>query len=74
MIVRLTWARAACSRPALSGASRAHFGELSAELASAWETARQPALCGARGGERRRAEGAGRKPKLVFLERRPQRG
>ncbi|MET8179496.1 transposase family protein [Streptomyces sp. NPDC005336] len=69
MIVKLTWARAACSHPALSGVSRAHFGELLAELASAWEAARQSALREARGGERLRAEGAGRKPKLVFLDR-----
>jgi hypothetical protein len=67
--VKLTWARAACSHPALSGVSRAHFAELSAELASAWEAARQSALRETRGGERRRAEGAGRKPKLVFLDR-----
>ncbi|MEU0836213.1 DUF3732 domain-containing protein [Streptomyces sp. NPDC005969] len=67
--MKLTWARAAWSHPALSGVSRAHFGELSAELASAWEAARQSALREARGGERRRAEGAGRKPKLVFLDR-----
>ncbi|MEU6086473.1 transposase family protein [Streptomyces sp. NPDC047085] len=40
-----------------------------AELATAWEAARQSALREARGGERRRAEGAGRKPKLVFLDR-----
>ncbi|WP_406402602.1 transposase family protein [Streptomyces sp. NBC_00879] len=40
-----------------------------AELASAWEAARQSALREARGGERRRTEGAGRKPKLVFLDR-----
>ncbi|MFF1278986.1 transposase family protein [Streptomyces marokkonensis] len=68
-VVTLTWARAVCSHPALSGVSRAHFGELLAELASAWEAARQSTLREARGGERRRAEGAGRKPRLVFLDR-----
>jgi hypothetical protein len=67
--VKLTWARAACSHPALSGVSRAHFGELFAELAGPWEAARQSALRAARGGPRRRAEGAGRKPKLVFFDR-----
>ncbi|MFG3058572.1 transposase family protein [Streptomyces sp. NPDC048231] len=67
--MKLTWARAACSHPAPSGVSRAHFGELFAELASAWEAARQSALREAGGEERRRAEGAGRKPKLVFLDR-----
>ena len=67
--MKLTWARAACSHPALSGVSRAHFGELFAELAGPWEAARQSALRAARGGDRRRAEGAGRKPKLVFIDR-----
>jgi hypothetical protein len=67
--VKLTWARAACSHPALSGVSRAHFGELFAELAGPWEAARQSTLRAARGGERKRAEGAGRKPKLVFFDR-----
>jgi hypothetical protein len=67
--VKLTWARAVCSHPALSGVSRAHFGELFAELAGPWEAARQSGLHTARGGPRRRAEGAGRKPKLVFFDR-----
>ncbi|MCQ4044883.1 transcriptional regulator [Streptantibioticus rubrisoli] len=39
------------------------------ELAGPWEAARQSALRAARGGERKRAEGAGRKPKLVFFDR-----
>lgn len=67
--MKLTWARAACSHPALSGVSRAHFGELFAELTGPWEATRQSTLRAARGGERKRAEGAGRKPKLVFFER-----
>ncbi|MFF2518133.1 transposase family protein [Streptomyces sp. NPDC058086] len=67
--MKLTWARAACSHPALSGVSRAHFGELFAELAALWEAARQSGLREARGGERRRAAGAARKPKLVFCDR-----
>ncbi|GAA2971997.1 transposase family protein [Streptomyces enissocaesilis] len=67
--MKLTWARAACSHPALSGVSRAHFGELFAEVAGPWEAARQSTLRAARGGERKRAEGAGRKPKLVFFDR-----
>ncbi|WLW49855.1 hypothetical protein [Streptomyces sp. YU58] len=45
--------------------SRAHFGELFAELADPWEAARQSTLRVARGGTRKRAAGAGRKPKLV---------
>ncbi|WP_434600090.1 helix-turn-helix domain-containing protein [Streptomyces sp. A5-4] len=40
-----------------------------AELAGPWEAARQSTLRAARGGSRRRAEGAGRKPKLVFFDR-----
>ena len=67
--MKLTWARAACSHPALSGVSRAHFGELFAELAAPWEAARQSGLREARGGERRRAAGAGRKPKPVLCDR-----
>ncbi|WP_344500456.1 transposase family protein [Streptomyces enissocaesilis] len=53
----------------MSGVSRAHFGELFAEVAGPWEAARQSTLRAARGGERKRAEGAGRKPKLVFFDR-----
>ncbi|MFA3843020.1 transposase family protein [Streptomyces aureus] len=67
--MKLTLARAACSHPALSGVCRAHFGELFAELAAPWKAARQSGLREARGGERRRAAGAGRKPKLVFCDR-----
>ncbi|MEV4334273.1 transposase family protein [Streptomyces sp. NPDC049597] len=40
-----------------------------AEIAGPWEAARQSALRADRGGERKRAEGAGRKPKLVFFDR-----
>ncbi|GGJ42063.1 hypothetical protein GCM10010121_061450 [Streptomyces brasiliensis] len=40
----LTWVRAACSHPALCGASRAHFGVLLEELAPKWEAARESAL------------------------------
>jgi hypothetical protein len=67
--VKLTWARAACSHPALSGVSRAHFGELLEELAAPWEAARESVLRDQRGGPRRRSVGAGRKPKLVFVDR-----
>ncbi|MFF9569866.1 transposase family protein [Streptomyces sp. NPDC014685] len=65
----LTWARAACSHPALSGISRAHFGELLEELAPKWEAARESALHERRGGDRRRAVGAGPKQRLVFTDR-----
>ncbi|MBT2401643.1 transposase family protein [Streptomyces sp. ISL-100] len=53
----------------MSGVSRAHFGELLAELAHPWEAARESALREERGGPRQRAAGAGRKPKLVFVDR-----
>lgn len=66
--MKLAWAGTACSHPALSGVSRAHFGELFAELADPWEAARQSTLRVARGGERKRAAGA-RKPKLVLHDR-----
>ncbi|MFG2632140.1 transposase family protein [Streptomyces sp. NPDC048473] len=65
----MTWARAACSHPALTGVSRAHLGELLEELAPVWDAARESELRQARGGPRRRAAGAGRKPKLVFADR-----
>jgi DDE superfamily endonuclease/Helix-turn-helix of DDE superfamily endonuclease len=67
--VTLAWARAACSHPALSGISRAHFGELLEELAPRWETIRESVLRDRRGGDRRRAAGAGPKRRLVFIDR-----
>lgn len=67
--MKLTWARTACSHPALSGVSRAHFGDLLQELAPRWTAVRESALHERRGGARRRAAGAGRKQKLVFLDR-----
>ncbi|MFE7712135.1 transposase family protein [Streptomyces sp. NPDC057486] len=67
--MKLTWARTACSHPALCGVSRAHFGELLEELAPKWEATRESALCERRGGARRRAVGEGRKQRLVFPDR-----
>ncbi|MFE5113451.1 transposase family protein [Streptomyces sp. NPDC056663] len=67
--MKLTWARTACTRPALSGVSRAHFGESLEELAPPWAAARASALHVMRGGPRKRAEGVGRKPCLVFTDR-----
>lgn len=64
-----TWARAACSHPALSGVSRPHFGELLEEIASPRAAARESALREQRGGPRRRSVGAGRKPKLLLGDR-----
>lgn len=65
----LAWARTACSHPALSGISRAHIGELLEELAPRWKAARESALRRRRGGDRRRAAGAGPKQRLVFVDR-----
>ncbi|WP_063774779.1 transposase family protein [Kitasatospora azatica] len=65
----LTWARAACSHPAPSGVSRAHLGDLIEELSPRWWARRESALDRQRGGKRHRAEGAGRKPKLEFVDR-----
>jgi hypothetical protein len=67
--VKLTWARAACAHPALSGVSRQHLGELLEELAPKWAAARESVLRERRGGDRRRTAGAGRKQKLVFTDR-----
>ncbi|WP_435279647.1 transposase family protein [Streptomyces sp. 1222.5] len=63
------WARAACSRPALSDISRAHFAELLKELAPKWQASRESALHERRGGDRRRTTGAGPKQRLVFVDR-----
>ncbi|MGP3685753.1 transposase family protein [Streptomyces sp. IBSNAI002] len=49
--------------------TRAHFGELAAELAGPWEAARQSTLRAARGGERKRVKRVGRKPTLGFFDR-----
>lgn len=63
------WARAACSHPALCGVSRAHLGELIEELAPVWEATHESALHERRGGDRRRAAGAGPNRRLVFVDR-----
>jgi hypothetical protein len=59
----------ALSRPAFTGISRQHFGELLEELAPRWEAAHESARAKARGGPPKRFPGAGRKPKLVFTDR-----
>ncbi|MEV8529895.1 transposase family protein [Streptomyces sp. NPDC052000] len=61
--------RAALSHPAFTGVTRQHFAELVVELAPRWEASRESDRTERRGGERRRAAGAGRKPKLVFTDR-----
>ncbi|WP_395576912.1 hypothetical protein [Streptomyces sp. BK79] len=61
--------RAALSHPAFTGISRQHFAELVFELAPRWEASRESDRTERRGGQRRRAAGAGRKAKLVFTDR-----
>ncbi len=63
------WARAALSHPAFCGVSRAHLGDLIEELADPWLARCESALDERRGGERRRAAGAGPKHDLVFTDR-----
>lgn len=48
---------------------RALFGELLKEPAPRWQAARESALHERRGGDRRRAAGAGPKQRLVFVDR-----
>jgi hypothetical protein len=57
------------SHAAFTGISRAHLGGLIEELAPAWQTRRESGLRERRGGDRRRAAGAGRKHELVFTDR-----
>ncbi|MEU5322894.1 transposase family protein [Streptomyces sp. NPDC021056] len=61
--------RAALSHPAFTGVIRHHFAELVFEPAPRGEVVRESDRAERRGGERHRAAGAGRKPKLVFSDR-----
>ncbi|MCW2938276.1 MAG: hypothetical protein JWN00_1261 [Actinomycetia bacterium] len=56
------------SHSAFIGITRKHLGHLIAELAAPWQARRQAELREHRGAERRRVEGAGRKPELVFTD------
>ncbi len=56
------------SHSAFIGISRKHLGRVIAELADLWQARRQAELRERRGAERQRAEGAGRKPDLVFTD------
>src|SRR6059058_2472879 len=67
--LKRTWARAACSHPVLSGNSRSTLGGLLEEIHPKWQARHTPELHQQRGGDRRRAAGAGRKPKLEFVDR-----
>jgi hypothetical protein len=64
-----TWVRAALTHPCFTGISQQHLGELIAELADPWTAQQQAALARRRGHGRRRAAGAGPKPRLVFTDR-----
>lgn len=61
--------RAALSHPAFCGLDRAHLNVLIEELADPWTTRCASALHERRGGDRRRAAGAGPDHELVFTDR-----
>ncbi len=61
--------RATLSHPALTGMSRQHLGDLIVELAGPQEAQREQARHQRRGSERRRAAGAGPRPKLTNADR-----
>ncbi|MDQ0760253.1 transposase family protein [Streptomyces canus] len=65
----LVWARAARSHPVQSGIPRPHVGGWLEELPPKWQASRESALRERRGGDRRRAAGAGPSRKLVFMDR-----
>jgi hypothetical protein len=56
------------SHSAFTGITRKHVGRLIEELAGPWRARRESELAELRGGVRRRAEGAGRKPDLPFVD------
>lgn len=63
------WARAALSHSAFTGITRKHLGALVEELGPRWASRREDRLAERRGHDRLRAEGAGRKNSLVFVDR-----
>jgi hypothetical protein len=63
------WARTTLSRPAFTGVSRQHLGDLIEESAKPWCALREAELHERRGRERLRAAGAGPKQELVFTDR-----
>jgi hypothetical protein len=64
-----TWARAALSHPCFTGLAKQHLGDLIIELADPWAAQHEGALAQRRGHRRRRAAGAGPKPRLAFCDR-----
>jgi hypothetical protein len=65
----MRWARRVFSHPVFTGISRRHLHLLQAELGATWLAQREGRLYVRRGGSRRRAAGAGRRPVLRFADR-----
>jgi hypothetical protein len=65
----MRWARRVFSHYAFTGVSRRHLHLLVAELRPGWLASREGRLHTRRGGQRRRAAGAGRRPTLRFTDR-----
>ena len=63
------WDRTALADPALTGLSRPALDDLVARLATAWNAQREESLHERRGGQRRRAPGAGSRPRLTLADR-----
>jgi hypothetical protein len=63
------WDRTALADPALTGLSRQALDDLVAGLAAAWRAQREEGLHQRRGGQRRRAPGAGSRPRLTLADR-----
>jgi biotin operon repressor len=63
------WDRTALAHPALTGLTRPALSELAAGLSTAWAMHREASLNQRRGGGRRRAPGAGARPRLDLTDR-----
>ena len=63
------WDRTALAHPALTGLTRPALSELAAGLTTAWATHREASLNQRRGAGRRRAPGAGARPRLDLTDR-----
>jgi Rhodopirellula transposase DDE domain/Helix-turn-helix of DDE superfamily endonuclease len=63
------WDRTALAHPALTGLTRPALSELAAGLTTAWAMHREASLNQRRGADRRRAPGAGARPRLDLTDR-----
>jgi hypothetical protein len=63
------WHRTALAHPALTGLTRPALSELAAGLTTAWAAHREASLNQRRGADRRRAPGAGARPRLDLTDR-----